>query len=117
MYGEGAVKLPAWEELSTETRQTCEQFLTYHSDKCMQDIVRDRRWRMETYIQVFCGDELVEWLMLVGLSRDRADAIKYGRHLLNGRVIRHIKNLHHFHDQPFFYTFTPIEDQPQGEDQ
>ena len=60
---------------------------------------------METYSQVFCGHELVDWLMLVGLARDRSEAVKYGRHLLNGRVICHIKNLHHFHDQAFFYKF------------
>ncbi|CAL8138044.1 unnamed protein product [Orchesella dallaii] len=109
VYGEGALKLPAWDEISNETKQICEQFLTYHVDKCIQDIVRDRRWRMESYSQVFCGNEMVDWLLLVGLAKDRAEAIKYGRHLLTGRVIRHIKNLHHFHDQSFFYTFTPMD--------
>jgi hypothetical protein len=44
MYGEGLVKLPTWEELTPDTKQTCEQFLTYHIDKCVQDIVRDRRY-------------------------------------------------------------------------
>jgi hypothetical protein len=104
-YGEGSVHLPKWEDLSSETKQICEQFLTYHIEKCVQDIVRDRRWRMESYSQVFCGHELVDWLMVVGLARDRSEAVKYGRHLLTGRVIRHVKNLHHFHDQAFFYTF------------
>ena len=42
-YGEGAVHLPKWEELPAETKQICEQFITYHIDKCIQDIVRDRR--------------------------------------------------------------------------
>ncbi|XP_021950434.1 integral membrane protein GPR155 isoform X2 [Folsomia candida] len=115
IYGEGAIRLPAWEELSTETREICHQFLTYHYEKCMQDIVRDRRWRMEEYWQVFCGNELVDWLLMVGLARDRIEAIKYGKHLLNGRVIRHIKNLHPFHDQPFFYTFSPNADNQMEE--
>lgn len=38
------MKLPAWEELSPETRHVCEQFLTFHIEKCIQDIVRDRRY-------------------------------------------------------------------------
>lgn len=66
---------------------------------------------MEVFPQVFCGTELVDWLLLVGLARDRSEAIKYGKHLVNGRVIRHIKDLHHFHDQPFFYTFSPAGDE------
>jgi hypothetical protein len=106
VYGEGSVTIPKWEDLSQETKQICAQFLTYHVDKCENDIVRDRRWRMETFEQVFCGHELVDWLLLVGLARDRTEAVKYGRHLLNGRVITHVKNLQHFHDQPFFYMFS-----------
>lgn len=70
---------------------------------------------MEEYWQVFCGNELVDWLLMVGLARDRIEAIKYGKHLLNGRVIRHIKNLHPFHDQPFFYTFSPNADNQMEE--
>jgi len=62
---------------------------------------------MESYVKVFCGHELVDWLMLVGLARDRSEGVKYGRHLINGRVMRHVKDLHHFHDQPAFYTFLP----------
>jgi len=62
---------------------------------------------MESYSNVFCGNDLVDWLILVGLAKDRNDAVKYGKHLLAGRVIRHIKNLHHFHDQSFFYNFAP----------
>ena len=63
------------------------------------------RWRMESYSQVFCGHELVDWLMLVGLARSRSEGVKYRKHLLSGRVIRHVKQLHHFYDQSFFYTF------------
>lgn len=58
----------------------------------------------------FAGHELVDWLLMVGLAHDRTDAVKYGRRLLDGRVIRHAENLHHFHDQPLFYTFVLKED-------
>nr|XP_027225362.1 integral membrane protein GPR155-like isoform X1 [Penaeus vannamei] len=104
-HGAATVKLPTWNDLDSLTRQTCEQFTTYHMDKCIKDIVRDRRWRLKNLPAVFGGKELVDWLLMVGLARDRTDAIKYGRQLLQGRVIRHIDNLHHFHDQPLFYTF------------
>ncbi|KAB7500316.1 Integral membrane protein [Armadillidium nasatum] len=74
-------------------------------DKCIQEIVKDKRCRLKQLPNVFAGSELVDWLMLVGLAHDRTDAVKYGRHLLQGRVIRHVENMHHFHDQPLYYTF------------
>jgi hypothetical protein len=83
--------------------------MMYHYEKCVRDIVRDRRWRLECFKRVFLGSELVDWLMLVGLSKDRAEAIRYGRNLLLGRVIRHVNNEHHFFDMPYFYTFTALD--------
>ena len=56
------------------------------------------------------GSALVDWLLGVGLARDRIQACQYASHLLEGRVIRHVENLHHFHDQSMLYTFTPGED-------
>ena len=67
------------------------------------------RWRLKTYRSVFIGKELVDWLVRVGLAHDRSEALRYGRHLLDGRLIRHIRSEHHFHDRPFFYTFQPDE--------
>ncbi|XP_053656255.1 lysosomal cholesterol signaling protein isoform X2 [Cherax quadricarinatus] len=104
-HGAAVIKVPAWDQLDPKTRQTCEQFTNYHMDKCINDIVRDRRWRLKNLAAVFGGKELVDWLLMVGLAHDRTDAVKYGRQLLQGGIIRHIDNLHHFHDQPLFYTF------------
>jgi hypothetical protein len=56
------------------------------------------------------GSALVDWLLEDGLARDRIQASQYASHLLEGRVIRHVENLHHFHDQAMLYTFTPVED-------
>lgn len=67
------------------------------------------RWRMKRFRSVFCGNELVDWLILVGLAHDRGEAIKYGRHLLLGRIIRHVDNEHHFFDLAYFYSFIPLE--------
>ena len=55
----------------------------------------------------------MEWLLLVGLAQDRTDAVKYGRRLLQGGVMRHVDQLHHFHDQPLFYTFKHDQAQPR----
>ncbi|RXG72841.1 Integral membrane protein [Armadillidium vulgare] len=105
IYGAPTIQLPSRERLSLKTKQTCEQFTNYHMDKCIQEIVKDKRCRLKQLPNVFAGSELVDWLMLVGLAHDRTDAVKYGRHLLQGRVIRHVENMHHFHDQPLYYTF------------
>ena len=35
--------LPRFETLDPETRLVCQQFRAYHMDKCVQELVRDRR--------------------------------------------------------------------------
>ena len=41
--GAQSLVLPRWELLDPETRHICEQFYSYHMDKCTRDLVRDRR--------------------------------------------------------------------------
>jgi Domain found in Dishevelled, Egl-10, and Pleckstrin (DEP) len=83
----------------------CDQFLTFYHDKCVRDLVRDRKWHLKHYTNVFCGNELVDWLLLMGLSSDRSQAERYGQHLLKGDVICHVDGRKGFHDQPYFYAF------------
>ncbi|XP_018027318.1 integral membrane protein GPR155 [Hyalella azteca] len=104
-YGTSTVQLPPLSEVSAEHLQICEQFTRYHMDQCCRDIVRNRQWRLQKLKSVFAGQELVDWLLMVGLSNDRTHAVRYGRALLTGRVIHHINDAHHFHDQPLFYSF------------
>ena len=55
---------------------------------------------------------MVDWLLEVGLVRDRDGGQEYARHLVKGRVIRHVDNyLDFYDDSTFFYTFTPAERQ------
>lgn len=63
------------------------------------------RWRIQVYKKVFYGTTLVDWLIEVGLARDRIDGVGYGKALVDGRVLRHINNVHHFHDKTLLYTF------------
>ena len=55
------------------------------------------------------GSQLVDWLLEVGLVRDRIGGQEYGRHLVKGRVIRHVDNHLDFYDDLFLYTFAPAE--------
>lgn len=85
---------------------TCEQFMMFYMDKCIRDLVCDRKWQLKEYRDVFCGNEMVDWLLLMGLARDRSQAEKYGQGLLDGGIINHVDGRKDFHDQPYFYSFT-----------
>ncbi|TRY74981.1 hypothetical protein TCAL_12136 [Tigriopus californicus] len=110
IYGQDSLVLPDWEDLDRTTKLYCQQFLRYHIEKCMESLLRDVRVRLTTYQAVFRGQELVDWLMEVGLSRDRNDALIYGRHLLKGRVIRHVEDHLDFYDDVFLYSFHPLRE-------
>ncbi|KAH6943227.1 hypothetical protein HPB50_017953 [Hyalomma asiaticum] len=86
--------LPKFEDLSPEARQICTQFQVYHRDSCITDICRSR-------------PDLVDWLIAVGLCQDRVQATRYGKRLLEGRVIAHVTGRHHFCDELYTYTFLP----------
>uniref|UniRef100_A0A182Y319 Uncharacterized protein n=1 Tax=Anopheles stephensi TaxID=30069 RepID=A0A182Y319_ANOST len=104
-YGANLLQLPIWSELSTETRHICEQFTTHHLEICRKAIAKDIRWRIKVYRRVFYGSAFVDWLLEVGLAKDRTDATHYARRLIDGRVLRHINNVYHFHDRNLLYTF------------
>ncbi|XP_037076337.1 LOW QUALITY PROTEIN: integral membrane protein GPR155-like [Pollicipes pollicipes] len=103
LWGSDAVHLPDMADLEPETRQTCNQFIDYHLEQCRRSLVKDRRHRLKLYRHVFTGQELVDWLMRRGLAPDRTEATKYGRRLVDGRVVRHLRQQHHFHDRHLFY--------------
>lgn len=104
-FGANALKIPDWNELSEETKHVCEQFTSYHLEKCRQSIAKDKRWRIKVYKKVFYGSHFVDYLLDVGLARDRVEALKYGKRLIDGRVMRHINNCHHFADKKLLFTF------------
>ena len=47
----------------------------------------------------------MDWLTEVGLTPDREEALTYGKQLLEGQVIEHVKRQQHFHDLPYIYRF------------
>uniref|UniRef100_A0A8D3BMA5 DEP domain-containing protein n=1 Tax=Scophthalmus maximus TaxID=52904 RepID=A0A8D3BMA5_SCOMX len=64
-----------------EVRLTCTQFVRYHKDQCVQDIVHTRRYC------AFRGSDLVDWLVERGLCAGRAEAQLYGARLQRGGVL------------------------------
>ncbi|XP_077866732.1 lysosomal cholesterol signaling protein-like [Saccoglossus kowalevskii] len=109
-YGVEHVQLPEKRDLDQETKFTCEQFNMYHKDRCKQELVHDLRYHLRVYKGVFRGSAFVDWLLEVGLAKDRSDAGKYGNRLLLGRVIEHVKQEHHFHDRSYFYRFVKLDE-------
>ncbi|XP_067118557.1 lysosomal cholesterol signaling protein-like [Centruroides vittatus] len=92
---------------SFETDQVCEQFIIYHRDKCIKELETNKRIGKDLYGSVFTGQKLVDWLLAVGLAKDRREATNYGQHLLLGNVIRHVDEKPFFCDNLYFYTFFP----------
>lgn len=102
-YGASILQLPT--ELSSETKLVCDQFTAHHLEACRKAIAEDKRWRIRVYKKCFYGGAFVDWLIDVGLAKDRMGACNYARHLVDGRVLRHINNVHHFSDKKLLYTF------------
>ncbi|XP_071455001.1 lysosomal cholesterol signaling protein [Hetaerina americana] len=119
-YGEEAPSQKNWNELSEETKEVCKRFFRHHLANCRRDIKKQRRStgtssvvsvagvgeRPEIGCGRFKGSDLVGWLLEVGLVHDRAEGTNYGKHLLEGGVIRHVAGRHNFHDKPYVYHFT-----------
>uniref|UniRef100_H0XFN7 G protein-coupled receptor 155 n=1 Tax=Otolemur garnettii TaxID=30611 RepID=H0XFN7_OTOGA len=91
--------------VSEEIKMTCQQFVHYHRDLCIQNIVKERRCGAKTSAGTFCGCDLVNWLIEVGLASDRGEAVIYGDRLMQGGVIQHITNEYEFRDEYLFYRF------------
>ncbi|XP_050419231.1 integral membrane protein GPR155 [Patella vulgata] len=109
LYGVEMVQLPDMSDLDDETVQICKQFTEYHQENCAKMIVKDLRYRLRMYKDVFTGKALCDWLINVGLAKDRLEAIEYGRHLTMGRTLAHVTGEHFFHDLPYFYRFLSNE--------
>ena len=106
LYGRDGVHLPPWEDLDSTTRAVSTMFIRHHLATCMEQVLGDEgRWR-----GVVQGRHLVTWLVDRGLTHSRQDGESFGRHLLRGRVIRHVEDHLDFYDDRFLYTFKPLEE-------
>uniref|UniRef100_A0A8C2XJF9 G protein-coupled receptor 155b n=1 Tax=Cyclopterus lumpus TaxID=8103 RepID=A0A8C2XJF9_CYCLU len=97
-----------------EVRLTCTQFVRYHKDQCVQDIVHTRRYAL---LSAFRGSDLVDWLVERLLCAGRAEARRYGVRLQRGGVLAHPAGQHAFRDEPTrLYHFTREERGGGGEE-
>ena len=107
LYGRDQMVLPPWEDLDQTTRAVSTMFIKHHLEACMAAVLHDTRGVLGTRVAVVTGRELVTWLQERGLVMSRQDGEAFGRHLLRGRVIRHVDNHVDFYDDKYVYTFTP----------
>jgi len=111
LYGREQIVLPPWEDLDQTTRAVCTMFIKHHLTVCMDQVLHDITLNMRVWTGVMTGGELITWLLERGLVLSRQDGEVFGRHLLRGRVIRHVDNHLDFYDENYMYTFQPTEAQ------
>ncbi|XP_031835558.1 integral membrane protein GPR155 homolog anchor [Nomia melanderi] len=99
------LQLPSEDELSPEAKAIREQFNRCHLAECRARITICRRRLLKIYKGVFSGTDLVNWLIEAGVAQTRDEAVRYGRCLLESRVLQHIDGTYHFNDENVFYTF------------
>lgn len=75
-----------------------------HQQDCPSSPPCQQQARLE---YVFCGSDLVDWLIERGLSAGRVEARLYGARLQLGGVFDHLAGQHSFQDEPtMLYYFT-----------
>lgn len=99
------IVLPPIDQISAETKHICDNFITFHRQQCVENIVFQHNFSQSNFCYVFRGKDLVDWLIRTRISSNRTDAELYGKHLLTGRVIQHLNLCQHFHDNTFLYKF------------
>ena len=103
---EEELSLPQLEALAPDTVLTCQRFIQYHLAACISAIGQSVQGTFgRSYEDVFTGEDLVSWLINVGLAEDRTDAVEYGSKLVLGRVMEHIDKRRSFYDRNYFYRF------------
>ena len=119
-YGTEKLQLPSSEELDERTKLACQRFRDIHLVECKRSIAKGVRcernllhalWynsfhcriQFKSYSEAFNGAALVDWLLVNDLAQDRVEAVKFGRRLILGGVVRHVLQEEHFHDSPKLY--------------
>jgi len=111
IYGREEIMLPPWEDLDHTTRAVTTMFIKHHLAICMDQVQQDHN--RDTWRIVVTGTDLVSWLVERGLVLSRQDGQIFGRHLLRGRVIKHVDDHLDFYDEHYLYTFLATQAQTQ----
>ncbi len=67
--------------------------------------VKDRRWRLKTYKQVFLGSDAVTFFLKEKYAANESDAVTLGAELMSAGVFQHCLRDHPFKNEPLFYRF------------
>lgn len=67
--------------------------------------VKDRRFRLKTYKQVFLGTDAVKFFLAEKYVANIADAVALGSELMAAGVFQHCLRDHPFKNEPLFYRF------------
>lgn len=89
----------------TKTRIICDQFIRHHMDNCKATIGSNRFAHCRLYKEAFYGTTFVNYLIAVGLSTDRRNAIAFANCLIDGNVLHHINDVKNFYDRDIIYCF------------
>ena len=101
------------------TRQGMEVSMKASTNPILADLValarkhldiRDRKYHLKIYHNVFTGIELVDVFINNGITDKRSHATLLGRALWTAGYIHHVHDDHQFSDRGFFYRFYQDED-------
>ena len=67
--------------------------------------IKDRRWRLRTYKQVFLGTDAVNFFLSNNYAANVTDAVLLGSELMAQGVFQHCMRDHPFKNEPLFYRF------------
>lgn len=91
-------------ESSEEIMHLCQQFHTYHREKCSADICFNLTYGC-IEMSVFKGRDLIRWLIESGLTADRKSAEAYSASLFEGQIFKHLDGCSHFSNTSSLYFF------------
>lgn len=86
-------------------QKTAEEIL----DKVMPSVeVKKRKYRLSTYRNCFVGSELVDQLIVTGITKDRHQANQIGCALAKMGYVERVNGEHDFVDDNYFFRFCRV---------
>ena len=98
-----SIAVPTAEELTIRDEHNWDELIdAMHGVSGLE--IKDRRYGLKTYSQVFTGSEAVSWL-IKHEKATKAEAIAIGKLMIEQRIIHHVLDEHNFKDEALFYRF------------
>jgi hypothetical protein len=97
------LKLPPIEEIPSETIEICKRFKERYISRFVNQIVKNHRFHHKFYIDVFTGNDFVNYAIELNLVKNKKQAVELGNKLIFGRVIQHVSKRRFFYDDGFNY--------------